>query len=144
MTGTSLIEELTAVRAELARTDAKCSTLAGLTGAAAAFIATQTGRAPLPVRSLLGLAGVLLVTAAIVLLVGVLRPRLGSTGFRRYARMTSAQIDLHFRQPQSPAEDLRVLSVICDAKNRLLRRAVDLTACGVALIGLAVAAGVLR
>lgn len=144
MTGAALMEELAAVRAELTRTDAKCSTLAGLTGAAAAFIATQTSKAPLLTRSLLGLAGVLLVTAAIVLLLGVLRPRLGSTGFRRYTHMTAAQIDLHFQQPQSPSEDLRILSTICDAKNRLLRRAVDLTACGVALIGLAVAAGVLR
>jgi len=147
MTSTPLAEELLAVRAELTRTDTKCSTLAGLAGAAAAFIATQiNNHTPLPVRSLLGLAGVLLVAATVALLLGVLRPRLGSTGFRRYARMSPSQIGSLFHQDHEhsqhdQAEDLQVLSRICDVKNRRLRHAVDLIASGLALIGLAVVAG---
>lgn len=57
----SITKEVEGVRGELIRVDNKASTLAGLTGAAVAFIATQVaGSAPLRLRwavdlSLLGL-----------------------------------------------------------------------------------------
>jgi hypothetical protein len=58
----SISAELAAVRGELGRIDAKCATLAGLAGAAAAFLATQAPtRSPMPVRILLAAAGVAMV-----------------------------------------------------------------------------------
>ena len=52
-----LCEELAAVRGELTRLDAKCSTLAGLAGAALAFVVTQTGSGTLLARVLLSPPG---------------------------------------------------------------------------------------
>jgi Pycsar effector protein len=141
-----LSAELAAVRAELVRVDGKCATLAALAGAMMAFLATQVSdHAPLPVRAVLGAAGLVLAAASIVLLVGVLRPRLGSTGFRRYAAMDTDQIrdlftDLastHTHQATRCLEsgELKVLSQFAATKYLRLRLAVDLIAVGVVLTG---------
>lgn len=150
-----LAGQLTAVRGELSRVDAKCSTLVSLAGAALAFLVTQV-HGPLAVRVLLSVAGVILAAATIVLLL-VLRPRLGSTGFRRYAAMPPEQIKATFTSyrpydPDAPAksnganlagiecEDLHVLSAIVNRKYLGLRLAVDLVAAGVALVAIALVA----
>ncbi|HMH91887.1 MAG TPA: hypothetical protein VK586_12495, partial [Streptosporangiaceae bacterium] len=64
---------------------AKCSTLAGLAGAAAAFTASQAaGHTPLAMRAITAAAGLAFTAAVLVLLVAVLRPRLGPAGWCRY------------------------------------------------------------
>src|SRR4051794_39649688 len=89
--------ELAAVRGELSRVDAKCATLTGLAGAAAAFLTTRIHTAtPLLTRLLLAAAGIGLAAAAVLLLAGVLRPRTGTTGFRRWSAMNDHQINTHF------------------------------------------------
>ncbi len=84
-----------------------------------------------------------------VLLACVLRPRLGSSGFRRWAAMDRREVaDCHMEADRDlitswQCEDLVVLSRICDRKNRRLRLAVDLIAFGVLLIAAGVVAGVI-
>jgi Family of unknown function (DUF5706) len=133
-----LNEELAAVRGELTRLDGKCSTLAGLAGAAVAFVLTRTAHGPLTSRLLLATAGIALATAAVVLLGTVLRPRFGPT-FCRFAAMTSTEICslLGGRAGADDidrARDLEVLSGIARTKNRRLRLAVDLIVTALALI----------
>ncbi|RAY16374.1 hypothetical protein DPM19_05710 [Actinomadura craniellae] len=144
-----LADELAAVRGELVRIDAKCATLAGLSGAALAFLVTQTGTAePWPVRALLAAAGIALAAAAVLLLAGVLRPRLGCTGFLRYATQSAPEIrrGLMLLNPhgveEHQATELLVLSRIARAKNVRLRRSVDLMTAGLVLVGAALLAGV--
>lgn len=139
-----LSSELAAVRGELTRVDAKSATLAGLAGVGLAFLVTQTGHGPLAARLALAAAGTVL-AAATELLLMVLRPRLGSTGFRRYAAMAPAEIRALFaaavivngpddragRLPSGlvdgiEADDLQVLSDIVNRKYRALRTSVDL------------------
>lgn len=145
---TSLVEgELAAVRGELARIDAKCATLTGLAGAALAFLVTQAGRGPLPVTVLLAAAGVALMAAA-VLLLRILRPRLGPVGFCQYASMTSDDVRRVLLQEAVDARrhwagQLIVLSRIAKTKNRRIQRAVDLLVVGLALIAAALIAGVI-
>jgi hypothetical protein len=146
--GTLLADELAAVRGELVRVDAKCATLAGLSGAALAFLVTQTGTGePLPVRVLLAGGGVAMACAAVLLLAGVLRPRLGSTGFLRYAGQTVTEIRYDLPDSENGVErhqasELQVLSRIARAKNRKLQRAVDLMVAGLVLVGVALVVGV--
>lgn len=140
--------ELEAVRGELVRVDAKCGTLAGLAGVALAVLVTQAGAAqPWPVDVLLAAAGLAL-TAAAGLLIRVLRPRLGRTGFCKYAATTSRDIcrglaiaDLD--SSRHHADELIVLSRIALAKYKSLRRAVDLLTAGLALACAALVAGVI-
>jgi Family of unknown function (DUF5706) len=144
-----LNEELGAVRAELTRLDSKCSTLAGLSGAALAFVATRvTGHGPMLTKVPLVIAGVALAAAAVVLLATVLRPRFGPTGFNRYAVMTATQIrallETHTGDEDTDrARDLYILSSFARRKNRRLRLAVDLIIAAVALVALGMAMGAL-
>jgi hypothetical protein len=144
-----LNEELAAVRAELTRLDSKCSTLAGLSGAALAFVAARVaGHGPVLAKVPLVAAGATLAAAAVVLLATVLRPRFGPTGFNRYAAMTATQIRtlLETRtgdEDTDRARDLHILSAFARRKNRRLRLAVDLITAAVALIALGMAIGAL-
>jgi Pycsar effector protein len=154
----NLSEELAAVRAELARVDAKCATLAALAGAAAAFTATQAAHGPLAVRAAAAAAGLAFTAAVLVLLLAVLRPRFGGSGFCRYAALSQLAIrdlarygwtdDVQHGRPRLEAHvlgpsDLSVLSKLAYAKYRRLRLAVDLMSAGVALLAAAVVAGVI-
>ena len=145
-TATPLSVELAAVRAELPRVDAKCSTLAGLTMAGLAFLSTQVSHGPMVVRVLMGAAGVVLAAATLVLLVAVIRPRMGTTGFRLYAGMSPERVRELFAEQVGAAgrqeHDLVVLSSITDRKYRNLRIAVDLTAVAVVFTAVAILAGV--
>lgn len=143
-----LTAEMDVVRVELTRVDAKCSTLVGLAGAALAFLVTQM-HGPIGVRALLAGAGVLLAAAVLVLL-WVLRPRLGAAGFCAFAR-TSPDGIARWALADEPdglkaltaeAADLRFLSQIVDRKYRSLRRAVDLAGLAVILLAAALVAGV--
>lgn len=136
--------ELAAVRAEQARLDAKCGTLTAVVGAVMALLTSQIGRTALPVRILLALAGLALAASAVVLLAGVLRPRLGTTGFMRYAAMTLEEITGTFDRwsPHRTINDLRFLSGLVLVKQRRLRLAIDLLITGLVLIGIALGVAV--
>ena len=145
-----LTDQLTAVRGELTRVDAKCSH-AGRPDRRrprVRGVGDRAGHGHGLVVWLTGTAGLLLAAAVLVLL-SVLRPRLGTGGFRKYAALTTRQIedDLCYLNDLGAAsvfaEDLRVLSQIVDRKYRRLRVAVDLTGVAVVALAAAVLAGVL-
>jgi xanthine/uracil permease len=144
-----LNEELAAVRTELTRLDGKCSTLAGLSGAALVFVAARVaGHGPMLAKVPLVVSGVALAAAAVVLLATVLRPRFGPTGFNRYAVMTATQIRTLLEssagdEDTDRARDLNILSGIARTKNRRLRMAVDLIITAVVLIALGMCIGAL-
>jgi hypothetical protein len=146
--------ELAAVRAELARVDAKCGVLSAVATGAAAFTATQTGgHGPLVARVILAAAGVLF-AAAVAVLLATLRPRLGTAGWCRYVPLTESDIwDLdscghtgdyprELRTSTFGREDLAALVSITAVKFGRLRLAVDLTGAGVVLLAAGVVAGV--
>lgn len=147
--GALLTAELGAVRSELGRIDAKCSMLAGLSGAIAAFTVTQvTGQSAVVARVFFAAAGLALTAAAMILLLAVIRPRLGPAGFCRYTEMTTNEVKGLFCAGSVDADwieatDLQHLSKLAKRKYVRLRLAVDFIAAGVALVALGAALGVI-
>ncbi|WP_242911458.1 hypothetical protein [Actinomadura terrae] len=140
-----LAAEVAAVRGEQARLDAKCGTLTAVVAAVTAILTSQIARAPSPVRVVLALAGLALAASAVVLLAGVLRPRLGVGGFVRYAVMTPEAIAQRFatRAPEVAVADLQFLSYLVLVKQQRLKVAIDLLTVGLVLIGLALGVAVI-
>ncbi|GAA0968897.1 Pycsar system effector family protein [Actinocorallia libanotica] len=140
-----LASELMAVRGELTRIDAKCGALVGLAGAGLAFLMqASTQRLDLAVRVLAVVAAVCWAGAALVLLVRVLRPQLGSTGFCRWADMTPGDICgeiLAAREDTHASRELVFLSTLARRKYAALRTAVNLLAAGVIVVAVAALAG---
>jgi Pycsar effector protein len=142
--------ELAAVRGEQVRIDSKCSTLAGLAGASLLFLVAQVGdhHTSLITRVLLGVAAVALTAAAVILLL-VIRPKLGSTGFNKYAQMSGEEIrrelivDGTVGHRRLLANELVILSRITLHKQIRLRLAVALLVTGVLGIAAAMLAGVI-
>ncbi|MGW3628647.1 Pycsar system effector family protein [Streptomyces sp. NPDC005122] len=125
------------VKAEIARTDSKVSLLLAFVGALLAGAWTVAKDVPLTTPTCVaGGAGMgLLVTAAGLLLRSV-RPNLsGGRGFPLWATLTAEEISATLAQDQ--AADIAGLSRIAVAKFTCLRRAVDLTCAGGALLILA-------
>jgi hypothetical protein len=125
------------VKAEIARTDSKASLLLAFVGALLAGAWTVAKDVPLTTPAdVAGGAGMgLLVTAAGLLLRSV-RPNLGGgRGFPLWATLTAEEISATLAQDQ--AADIAGLSRIAVAKFTCLRRAVDLTCVGGALLILA-------
>ncbi len=137
-----LAGELAAVRGELARIDAKCGVLTGLAGAGLAFLLqTSVQRLDLAVQALVVAAAACWSGAALVLLVRVLRPHLGPTGFCRWAAMTTRDVLSEVsgtREDTYAARELVVLSQIVHRKYTALRQAVVLLAAGLVLVAAAV------
>ena len=128
-----------AVSIEIARTDGKSSLLLAFTGAVLAGL-TSLADGQLPgVTQAFGAAGVLALAAASVLLLLVVRPRLGGNdraSFPYWARLTEAEIRACMHG-DSRAASIRVLSAIALRKFTHLRRAVDLILTALALLLLA-------
>ncbi|WP_019055453.1 Pycsar system effector family protein [Streptomyces prunicolor] len=126
------------VKAEIARTDNKTALLLAFVGAVMAGAWTIGSSLPLtPPAVVVGALGMGLLVAAAGLLLRSVRPNLsGRHGFPLWATLTSEQIadavsgDL--------AADIAGLSRLAVAKYTGLRRAVDLTQAGGALLVLAV------
>ena len=133
---TPIAGELAAVRAELPRVDAKCSTMTSLTMAGMAFVATQVTHGPAEVRVLWGAAALALAAATLTLL-AVIKPRRGATGFRLYARLSPATIGEVFADQAAVVSleewDLITLSRIVDRKYAGLWWSVTFTAVAVVL-----------
>ncbi|MFD5804917.1 Pycsar system effector family protein [Streptomyces sp. NPDC127020] len=126
------------VKAEIVRTDTKTALLLAFVGAVLAGSWTVAKDAPLngPAYVAGGLGMALLIAAAGLLLRSV-RPNLrGRHGFPLWATLTAEEITAALSEDRSA--DIAGLSRIAVAKFTGLRRAVDLTCAGGALLILAV------
>ncbi|MGC0337910.1 Pycsar system effector family protein [Streptomyces sp. SLBN-8D4] len=131
------------VKAEIVRTDTKTGLLLAFVGAVLAGAWTVANGMPLPLSSyLVGGGGLVLLIAAAGLLLRSVRPNLGGRhGFPLWATLTAEEIAASLSADLSA--DIAGLSRIAVAKFTGLRRAVDLTCAGGALLILAalIAAG---
>ncbi|MFJ3673708.1 Pycsar system effector family protein [Streptomyces sp. NPDC090106] len=143
LTDANLDAACTTVAAEIARTDGKASLLLAFDGALLAGLATAADQ-PLPTASkILGGAAVLALAVAAVLLLLVVRPRLGGSGsdrasFPYWARLDDDTIRASMTGDTRPAR-IRVLSRIAMKKFSRLRAAVDTILAALALLTLAAA-----
>ncbi|MEV6617558.1 Pycsar system effector family protein [Streptomyces sp. NPDC051051] len=126
------------VKAEIARTDTKTGLLLAFVGAVLAAAVPLARDLPLnPAACLAGGAGVAVLVAAAVLLLRSTRPNLrGRHGFPLWATLTAAEITATVSS-NDLAADIAGLSRLAVAKFTCLRRAVDLTLAGAALLVLA-------
>jgi hypothetical protein len=123
------------VKAEIARTDTKTALLLAFVGAVLAGAWTVAKDMPLNTASLaVGGAGTALLVAAAGLLLRSVRPNLrGRHGFPLWATLTAEEITAHLCEDRLSA-DIAGLSRLAVAKFTGLRRAVDLTCAGGALL----------
>ena len=138
---TNLDTAYATVAAEVARTDGKASLLLAFNGAVLAGLATLADTGLPPVTKVVGAAAVLALTAAAVLLLLVVRPRLGGTdraSFPHWAGLDDATLRASMRADSRPAR-IRVLSTIAVRNYTQLRRAVDLSLAALALLVVAAA-----
>jgi hypothetical protein len=137
----TLQQDLTAahgeVKAEIARTDTKVALLLAFVGAVLAGAWTIARDLPLnPAACTVGGLGMTLLVAAAGLLLRSVRPNLsGRHGFPLWATLTPEQISQAVSRDL--AADIAGLSRLAVAKFTGLRRAVDLTLTGGALLALA-------
>ncbi|MFD0214329.1 Pycsar system effector family protein [Streptomyces hirsutus] len=125
------------VKAEIARTDAKTALLLAFVGALLAGTWTVARDLPLnPAASVVGGCGLALLIGAAGLLLRSVRPNLsGRHGFPLWATLTAEEITTTVGGDL--AADIAGLSRLAVAKYTGLRRAVDLTLTGGALLILA-------
>ncbi|MFH9858641.1 Pycsar system effector family protein [Streptomyces sp. NPDC017202] len=138
-------EKLTAahaeVKAEITRTDTKTALLLAFVGAVLAGTVSLAREIPMnPAAGVAGGAGVAVLVAAAGLLLRSTRPNLGNRrerfGFPLWATLTAEEITATVSGTDLAA-DIAGLSRIAVAKFTCLRRAVDLTMAGAALLVLA-------
>lgn len=126
--------------AKIARTDGKASLLLAFTGAVLAGLGTVADiRLPLPAR-VLGGAAVLALAAASVLLLLVVRPRLGGDDRASFPYWAGLRDDDAIRASMTGdtrAARIRVMSGLAVRKFALLQRAVDTILTALALLLLA-------
>jgi hypothetical protein len=139
--------DLMRVSSELVRVDGKTAILTSLSGAGLIFLLGQdAAKAPVVARVLTVLAAVALAASALVLLLRVLRPRLGNSGFNRWSAMTAQEVldDLADTDEDTHlASELVVLSGLARPKFVAVRLGVDLLALAVVLMAAAILAGVI-
>lgn len=123
------------VKAEIARTDNKTALLLAFVGAVLAGAWTVAKDVPLNTASLVvGGAGMALLVAAAGLLLRSVRPNLrGRHGFPLWATLTAEEITTYLSEDRL-STDIAGLSRLAVAKFTCLRRAVDLTCVGGALL----------
>ncbi|MEV5644101.1 Pycsar system effector family protein [Streptomyces flaveolus] len=145
LTDRNLEAALATVQTEIGRTDGKASLLLAFNGACLAGLASLAGEdLPTPTRVLGGMA-VAAIGAATVLLLFVVRPRLGGqdrASFPYWARLAETQIHACMNGDTRAAR-IRILSRIALSKFARLRRAVDCTLAALAFLALAAAGALL-
>ncbi|WP_200303485.1 Pycsar system effector family protein [Streptomyces adelaidensis] len=126
------------VKAEIARTDTKTGLLLAFIGAVLAGAWTVAKDTPLnPAAYVVGGCGMVLLVGAAGLLLRSVRPNLrGRHGFPLWATLTPGEITTTLSEVDLSA-DIAGLSRLAVAKFTGLRRAIDLTCLGGALIVLA-------
>ena len=135
-----LAGELTAVRGELTRIDAKAGTLLGLASAGTAFVlaaSTKTGGAE---KLFLTLAALTLAASALTILLCALRPRFGPTSFNAWEGKRPMDVlaaAAAASEGEHLARDLAFLSGLVARKFRALRYGIDLMAAGIVLLAAA-------
>ncbi|MFF7980201.1 Pycsar system effector family protein [Streptomyces sp. NPDC007901] len=136
--GRSLMAAHAEVKAEIARTDNKTALLLAFVGAVLASAWTAGNSLPLNALAVVvGVLGMALLVAAASVLLTAVRPNLkGRHGFTLWATLTPAEIAESMSTDL--AADIAGLSRLAVAKFTCLRRAVDLTRAGGALLVLAV------
>ncbi|MFF7698432.1 Pycsar system effector family protein [Streptomyces lydicus] len=136
-TDQNLIAAHAEVKAEIARTDSKTALLLAFVGAVLAGAWTVAHDVPLAVPAIVaGSLGLALLVAAAGLLLRSVRPNLGGRhGFPLWATLTADEIGAAVARDL--AADIAGLSRLAVAKFTCLRRAVDLTLAGGALLILA-------
>ncbi|MER6466421.1 Pycsar system effector family protein [Streptomyces sp. NPDC001228] len=128
--------------AKITRTDSKASLLLAFVGAVLAGVGSTADDHLPVVTAVAGGLAVLALTAAAVLLLLVVRPRLSDpdrASFPYWARLLDDQLILASMTGDTRAARIRVLSRIAVAKFTRLRRAVDLILLALALLALAAA-----
>ncbi|MFJ4081144.1 Pycsar system effector family protein [Streptomyces iakyrus] len=136
-TARSLTAAHAEVKAEITRTDTKTGLLLAFVGAVLAGAWTVARDLPLTLLAYVaGGLGMVLLVAAAGLLLRSTRPRLGPHGFPLWATLTAEEITAAVATDL--AADIAGLSKLAVAKFTCLRRAVDLTCAGGALLILAV------
>ncbi|MGC0384981.1 integral membrane plasmid transfer protein [Streptomyces sp. M1013] len=125
------------VKAEITRTDTKTALLLAFVGAVLAAVWTVARDVPLTVPAIVaGSAGLALLVGAAGLLLRSVRPNLsGRHGFPLWATLTAEEIGAAVTSDL--AADIAGLSRLAVVKFTCLRRAVDLTLTGGALLILA-------
>ncbi|MFC8712421.1 Pycsar system effector family protein [Streptomyces sp. NPDC057197] len=136
-TGRDLMAAHAEVKAEIARTDSKTALLLAFLGAVLAGTWSLARDLPLTVPAIVaGGTGLVLLVGAAGLLLRSVRPNLrGRHGFPLWATLAPDQI--HDAVTRDLAADVAGLSRLAVAKFTCLRRAVDLTMAGGALLILA-------
>ncbi|MFI2617599.1 Pycsar system effector family protein [Streptomyces sp. NPDC018584] len=128
------------VKAEIARTDNKTSLLLAFVGALLAGTWTVAKDVPLPLPArVVGGLGTALLLAAVGLLLSSVRPNLGGArpvGFPLWATLSAEEITTHLSEDRR-AQDIAGLARLAVAKFTGLKRAVDLTRAGGALLTVA-------
>lgn len=135
-TATAVAAAVAEARDEIARTDAKAGTLLTLsTGALAGLLSfVRVGHVPLPAAIALWLASAL-TTAALALLLMVVRPRLENSRDGIFPDHEVLLVGTGVDGWQ--AERLRLFSALAVAKHRKVRRAVDLLFIALAMLAAA-------
>lgn len=125
------------VKAEISRTDNKTALLLAFVGAVLAGAWTVAKDVPLNVAAVVvGGAGMACMVAAAALLLHSVRPNLGGrtpVGFPLWATLTAEEIDTELSGDRR-TQHIAVLSRIAVSKFTCLKRAVDLTRVGGALL----------
>ncbi|MGC5041389.1 Pycsar system effector family protein [Streptomyces sp. DT190] len=136
-TGRNLSTAHAEVKAEITRTDTKTGLLLAFVGAVLAGAWTVAGDLPMNLPAYIaGGLGMALLVAAAGLLLRSTRPNLrGRHGFLLWATLTAEEITAAVERDM--AADIAGLSRLAVAKFTTLRRAVDLTCAGGALLILA-------
>ncbi|MFF2805767.1 Pycsar system effector family protein [Streptomyces sp. NPDC058000] len=131
------------VKAEISRTDTKASLLLAFDGAVLAGVWSVASSVHLSAAArIVGAAGVAVLLGAVVLLLRTVRPNLGGSrpvGFPLWATLTAGEV-LDVLAVDDRAEHIATLSRIAVAKYGRLRRSINWTLTGGALL---VGAGVL-
>jgi hypothetical protein len=139
-TDQNLTDAVAAVMTEIGRTDTKASLLLAFNGAVIAGLAGAADKQlPLPCRLAGGTAIVTLAASAVLLLL-VVRPRLGGadgstdrSSFPYWAKCDAQQICTEMREDRRP-DRIRVMSQIAKRKYVGLRRAIDLSLAATAFV----------
>ncbi|MFC9282794.1 Pycsar system effector family protein [Streptomyces collinus] len=127
------------VAGEIGRTDGKASLLLAFNGVALAGLASLADTSLPPVTKAAGTLAVLALGVAAVLLLLMVRPRIGGhdhASFPYWARLDHEEIRTSLTTDTRPAR-IRALSTIALRKYRMLRRAVDCTLTALAFLAVA-------